>query len=246
MGESKRRRQGGQGTARKQRRRRGGPWLIGGVLVAVLVAVAGLLYWLTTPSLSPLDDLPKAAEGTPPFPEALDRYGVSLGDPSAPVVVREFADYQCPGCAMFAQSVQRLGDEYIAAGKVRLVFFDLPLSQHRNAMPAAQAARCAGDQDAYWRMHDLLFARQPRWSEVQDPQAVFAGYAQELGLDRERFTQCMAAGRHRADIERSRQAAQQLRVTGTLTVFVDNVRLTRPGWYQLAGVVERRLQQERN
>lgn len=243
MGESKRRRAGGQGTARMRRRRQRGPWLVGGILAAVLVAVAALLYWLTTPSLSPLDDLPTAAEGALPFPAALDRYGVSLGDPNAPVVVREFADYQCPGCATFAQSVQRLGQEYVAPGKVRLVFFDLPLSQHRNAMPAAMAARCAGDQDAYWRMHDLLFARQSRWSDAQDPQAMFADYARELGLDRNRFTQCMADSRHRADIERSRQAAQQLRVAGTPTVFVDNVRLTRPGWYQLAGVVERQLKE---
>ena len=141
MGEAKRRT--GQGAPHPKKRRAGSMWPLAIGLLVVVLILGGLLYWLTNPSLSPIDDLPQAEQGAAPFPAELDRFGVSLGDANAPVVVREFADYQCPGCASFAEVVQRLKKEYIEPGKVRLVYFDFPLSQHRNAMPAAQAARCA-------------------------------------------------------------------------------------------------------
>lgn len=240
MGEAKRR--SAAGETPRRRRKSGGPWTLVAALVVLLAVIAGLLYWLTSPSLSPIDDLPKAADGAPPFPAELDRHGVSVGPADAPVVVREFADYQCPGCAVFADSAERLRSEYVDSGKVRFVYFDMPLPQHANAVPAALAARCAGDQDAYWRMQELLFDRQGQWQGAQDPKAVFSGYAGELGLQAEPFEQCLRTERHLGAVQRSLQAAQQMRVTSTPTVYVDNVQLTRPGWYQLAGVVERHLQ----
>lgn len=242
MGEAKRRGVQGQGPRRSRASR--GAWLLGGGLLLIVLLLAGGLYWLTSPTLSPTDDLPQAAAGTPPFPAELDRYGVSLGQADAAVVVREFADFQCPACARFAELSPRLKQEYIDSGKVRLVYFDFPLPQHANAVPAARAARCAGDQDAYWPMHALLFQRQSRWSESAEPVPLFAGYARELGLDRGEFERCLSGDRHRAAVEGSLQAARQLRVVSTPTVYVDNVQLTRPGWYQLAGVIERQLKGE--
>lgn len=240
MGEAKRRSAAGEPPRR--RRKAGGPWKLGAAFIVLLAVTAGLLYWLTTPSLSPIDDLPRAVEGAPPFPSELDKYGVSIGPADAPVVVREFADYQCPGCAVFADSAERLRSEYVDTDKVRFVYFDMPLPQHQNAVPAALAARCAGDQDAYWRMQELLFDRQGQWQDAQDPKAVFSGYAGELGLQEEPFRQCLRGERHRGAVERSMQAAQRMKVSSTPTVYVDNVQLTRPGWYQLAGVVERHMQ----
>jgi protein-disulfide isomerase len=239
MGEAKRR--GERGDTRPRSRRTDRTLLVGAVVAVLLLIGAGLFFWLTSPTLSPLDDLPRAAEGAAPFPAEFDRHGISLGDPNAPVVVREFADYQCPGCGLFAEQVERLKREYVDTGKVRFVYFDFPLGQHRNAVPAALAARCAGDQQAFWPMQSLLFERQARWSNQADPAAVFAGFARELKLDEGRFSSCLAARRHLPAIERSLEVARQLRVASTPTVFVDNVLLTRPGWYQLAGVVERQL-----
>jgi protein-disulfide isomerase len=160
------------------------------------------------------------------------------------VVVREFADYQCPACGSFSSASKQLKEEYVEAGKVRFVYFDLPLQQHQNAMPAAQAARCAGDQDAYWEMHDRLYGFQTEWSASNDPVATFTRYAGDLGLDERRFRRCMTTELHREAVEQSRQVAMQLRVTSTPTVLVDNIRLTRPGWGQLSAVVERELADE--
>lgn len=240
MGEAKRRQATGKPAPQNQKRKNKQALLWGGGLVAVLIVIA-LAVFLATPGAGPTTALPSVPEGTPPFPAELDRYGVELGDPDAPVVVREFADYQCPACASFARVHEQLRTDYIDTGKVRLVFFELPLSQHRNALPAAQAARCAGDQDAYWPMHDQLFANQSSWSAQGDPMRIFSGYAENLELNEGRFERCMSTEQRREQVEASASIAQQLRVASTPTVLVDNIPLTRPGWEQLSGVIEQQL-----
>ncbi|MDX1757825.1 MAG: thioredoxin domain-containing protein [Marinobacter sp.] len=238
MGEAKRRKATGAPGYDKSGRRKLA-WMATAV-AAVVAVVAGLLL-VTQPPEKTAETLPVAAADAEPFPAELDRYGVSVGDEDAPVVVREFADYQCPACGRFFDASQRLKDEYVAAGKVRFVFFDLPLRQHQNAMPAAMAARCAGDQDGYWSMHDALFANQGEWSGTSAPVDMFSRYAVEQGLDERRFRRCMTTELHREAIDSSVQVARQLRVMSTPTVLVDNIQLTRPGWGQLSAVVEREL-----
>lgn len=238
MGEAKRRKQtGAPPPARKKDHK--SLYLGVGVIVVVFVAV-GVFFLTASPDPSS-DALPVAAPDASPFPEELDRFGVSVGEASAPVVVREFADYQCPACARFSDASQQLKAEYVESGKVRFVYFDLPLQQHSNAVPAAQAARCAGDQGAYWDMHSRLFGMQTEWSGSDSPVDTFSRYANDLGLDERRFRRCMNTDLHIEEIEQSRRVAMQLRVTSTPTVLVDNVRLTRPGWGQLSAVVEREL-----
>lgn len=237
MGEAKRRRETGAPAPKKT----GNKPLYIGVAVLLLAAVAIGLFFLTAKPKPTSDELPVAAPNADPFPAELDQYGVSVGPADAPVVVREFADYQCPACGRFSDASQKLKEQYVESGKVRFVYFDLPLQQHQNAMPAAQAARCAGDQDAYWTMHDQLFAAQSEWSDSGDPVATFTRYAGDLGLDERRFRRCMTTELHREAVEQSRRVAMQLRVASTPTVLVDNIRLPRPGWGQLSAVVDREL-----
>ena len=237
MGEAKRRQHTGAPPPKKKNSR---ATVVTGIAALVAVIIAGV-YVLTKPPAPDSASLPVADESAAPFPAELDRYGVSVGSEEAPVVVREFADYQCPGCANFAEASQRLKREYVESGQVRFVYFDLPLRQHANAMPAAMAARCAGDQDSYWGMHDKLYGLQIEWSGSGDPLAIFTRYANELGLDERRFRRCMTTELHRETIEQSAEVAQQMRVMSTPTVMVDNIRLTRPGWGQLSAVVERVL-----
>lgn len=238
MGEANRRKQTGAPSPKKNNRRN--PMMIGAV-AAVVVAILAGVYFAVTPPAPDSDALPVAGPDAQEFPADLDRYGVSVGDEDAPVVVREFADYQCPGCANFAKASKRLKQEYVETGKVRFVYFDLPLQQHQNAMPAAMAARCAGDQDNYWAMHDQLYSLQIEWSGSSDPVATFSRYADDLGLDERRFRRCMNTELHLEDIEESANVARDMRVMSTPTVMVDNIRLTRPGWGQLSAVVEREL-----
>jgi protein-disulfide isomerase len=100
-----------------------------------------------------------------------------LGNPEAPVTVIEYGDFECPYCAAAAPVLKQLVEE--SDGRVRLVFRHFPLAgNHPHALTAALAAEAAGAQGAFWPMHDLLFARQDRLSDV-----ALQAYAEELGLD---------------------------------------------------------------
>ena len=101
-------------------------------------------------------------------------------------------------------------------GRVRLVYKDFPLPSHSLAMPAHEAARCAGDQGRYWAYHDVLFERQPRF-ERDD----LVDYAVNLNLDRERFERCLDGRRFREAVEADFAEGRELGVRSTPTFLVN-------------------------
>ncbi|MCA9896602.1 MAG: thioredoxin domain-containing protein [Ardenticatenaceae bacterium] len=117
----------------------------------------------------------------------------AIGDPNAPVTIVEYTDYECPFCSRhYAQTFLQLKEDYIDAGLVYYVFKDFPLTQiHPDAVLAANAARCAGEQEAYPAMHGALFANQDAWSGNPQIEEIFNGYAAELGLDEAQFADCL-------------------------------------------------------
>ena len=117
------------------------------------------------------------------------------GDPKATVKLVEFSDFQCPYCSRHVlETGPQLDAAYIATGKVLHVFRHFPLDIHPNAVPAAQAAYCAGQQDPkfFWGMHDWLFANQSTWSEDQAAAGQFRGQALVLGVDGAKYDTCLA------------------------------------------------------
>ncbi|MBI4539397.1 MAG: thioredoxin domain-containing protein [Gemmatimonadetes bacterium] len=157
--------------------------------------------------------------------------------------MREFADYQCPACGEFSHAMKALREEYVSRGQVRFVFFDIPLTTvHPNAVHAAEAARCAGQQERYWAMHDELFENQPEWSSEADPLELFARYAQRIGADAAEFRRCMASDRTLAAVQRSAAMAAQIGVRSTPTFLVDNAAFAGSVPYdQVRQLVEERL-----
>ena len=146
----------------------------------------------------------------------------ALGDPDAPVTIIEFSDFQCPYCRQFEQQAfPQIKSEYIDTGKVRLVFRDFPLTQiHPNALPAAIAAECAHNQDAFWPMHDRLFNNQNAWGQSSNPNEVFIGYAEEIGLDVETFRQCVENRETLQEISGDFQDGVDGGVRGTPAFFI--------------------------
>lgn len=140
--------------------------------------------------------------------------GPSKGSPDAPVTIVEFSDYECSYCAGAEATVKRILEAY--PGKVRLVYRDLPLSIHPNAPKAAEAAHCAGEQQRYWDMHDVLFANQQAL-KVDDLKA----HARKLGLDAAKFDACLDSGRMAGKVDADRKAGEALGLNGTPTFFVD-------------------------
>ncbi len=181
------------------------------------------------------------------FPTQFDSLGISIGSEDAPVVVREFADYQCPACATFSETAKKLRAEYVEPGLVRFVLFDFPItSQHPNALAAAQAARCAGDQGKYWEMHDQLFEHQAEWSGATDPGQHFTRYAETIGIDAADLRRCVQSGVKLEAIQQSFGFAQAFGVRSTPTVVVGDVRLPGvSGYSELRSLIEQRLEDER-
>jgi protein-disulfide isomerase len=144
------------------------------------------------------------------------------GPEDAQVTLVEFTDYQCPFCKRhFDQTEAQLQSEYIKTGKMRWVIRDLPLSFHQNAHLAAEAARCAGDQNKYKQMHDKLFETQTVWAESATAQTIIAGYAKVLGMDGTIFTQCLSSGKHKAAVDADLALAGRMGANGTPTFFVN-------------------------
>ncbi len=178
----------------------------------------------------PVEAPPQAANPTPnpaivPTPATirLNDGALVLGNPAAPVTLVEFTDYQCPFCARHTQqTMPQIISQLIETGRVYYVMKDFPLDQiHPQARAAAVAARCAGEQEADWAMHDLLFARQQNWSGQANVNTIFAGYAAELGLNETAFSDCLRSGRYDAAIEQNVQEGLSLGVRGTPAFFIN-------------------------
>lgn len=105
--------------------------------------------------------------------------------------------------------------------RVRLVYKDFPLTRpHPLALSAAEAARCAGVQGAYWEYHDMLFMAQPFFSRAE-----LVNYAGRLGLKADVFGACLDSGRFREAIQADQQEGRAAGVQGTPTFFVNGVKL---------------------
>lgn len=104
------------------------------------------------------------------------------------VALVEYGDYQCSACEAFASTVKQVFSKYSA--DITLQFRNLPLtSLHPNAFAAARAAEASGLQNKFWQMHDLLYdsANWQAWTVASNPVPLFDGYAQQLGLDVNKF-----------------------------------------------------------
>ncbi|HET8708900.1 MAG TPA: thioredoxin domain-containing protein [Candidatus Saccharimonadales bacterium] len=102
------------------------------------------------------------------------------------VKLQEYGDYQCPICGDFYQAVKQVVAKY--NDQITFQFSNLPLTQlHPNTMAASRAAEAAGLQGKYWEMHDLLYTNQNAWAGSSNAQAIFEGYAQQLGLNMTQF-----------------------------------------------------------
>src|SRR5580692_1385114 len=152
------------------------------------------------------------AEDEPQFVHVtLDAREYSLGRSDAPLTLLEFTDYQCPYCRRFqAETWPQIKKNYIDTGKLRFIVRDLPLQFHSSALPAAEAAHCAGEQGKFWEMHHALLTGDDLLAN-----GGIERRAKALGLDNERLQNCMKADRYESAIARNIAAADALDIHGT-------------------------------
>ncbi|OGN03305.1 MAG: hypothetical protein A2655_00550 [Candidatus Yanofskybacteria bacterium RIFCSPHIGHO2_01_FULL_43_42] len=147
-----------------------------------------------------------------------------LGKKSAPVVVVEFSDFQCPFCRSFwRDTLPLIKSEYIDTGKVRFVYRDFPLGFHPGAIPAAQATECAEDQGKFWEMHDKIFIEQDKQGSgtVQFGVDDLKRWAGELGLNAGEFNSCLDSGKYAEEVSNDLKDGQAAGVSGTPSFFIN-------------------------
>lgn len=195
------------------------------IIILVLSVAAAFAFYLSrsvenetaaAPSTSSQDDETGPQPGAQPPHEK--------GPQSAVVMLEEFGDFECPACARFHPIWKSLEPKY--GQRIRVTFRHFPMPrQHKRALVAAYAAEAAGLQGKFWEMHDKLFENREAWAKSGDPESVFLTYAQELGLDLDRFKEDNAGDSVRLRVNLDFQRGRSLKIKGTPTLYLNGVEI---------------------
>ncbi|WP_412471099.1 DsbA family protein [Halobacteriovorax sp. RT-2-4] len=141
-----------------------------------------------------------------------------FGGKDAAVVITEYSDFQCPYCAKGVEIMNQIKKTY--GNKVKIVFKNFPLSFHKDAAKAAEAALCANEQagDKFWKLHDSMFADQSGLSV-----AGLKSKAKTVGLDQKKFDECLDSGRMKAEVDATVKEGIDVGVQSTPTFYVNGM-----------------------
>ena len=181
------------------------------IIVGVAVIAIAVALLLILPTLKPV--------GTIAEHPLMDRPQVKfngMGDPNAPVKIIEYSDFQCPYCAKFVtQTEQQLIDAYIATGKVYFEYHSFGEFIGVESGRAAEASYCAGDQEKFWEMHDIIFANQTGENVGAYTDARLTAFAAKIGLDAAKFNECFTTGKYKDQIKQDGIDATQAGIKAT-------------------------------
>jgi protein-disulfide isomerase len=139
----------------------------------------------------------------------------ALGDPAAPVVMLQFADFRCPFCRQFAQETEpALIERYVDTGVLRIEWRDLPY-QGEEAHLLAVAGQAAAQQDAFWAFHEATFEADLRRGDGRGDVAWLTDLARQLGLDVDRFARDLDDPELTAAVDEELALGRTLGITGT-------------------------------
>lgn len=207
------------------------------ILALILALFVGLIaYYTYQPPMSEVRSQRSDVEvvSPPPARPVISAADPVRGDPAAPLTIVEFGDFFCDACAEVEPTLQKALKEY--RGKVKLVWKDLPNTRrHALAQKAAEAARCAGEQNKFWEYHDHLLENQETPSEER-----LIAFARELGLNTTQFSDCLTSGRTSELVSRTFNEALLLRVDATPYFFIGDRRFSgAPNEHELREAIER-------
>jgi protein-disulfide isomerase len=134
-------------------------------------------------------------------PEAITRPDVKFnaaGNPDAPIKIDEYSDFQCPYCANFYKETEaQLMKTLVADGTVYFVYHTFGEFIGSESSSAAEAAYCAGDQQKFWEMHDMLFSNQAGENKGGFADRRLVAFAEKQGLDMNKFNSCFNANTYK-------------------------------------------------
>lgn len=188
--------------------------VIGAIAVAVLLLASGLLDQKDSRQLA-TTQLDRPAD-------LID--GRSVGAVDAPITIDLWEDFQCPACGVFSRATEpRLLEEYVATGKVRLVYHDMAFlgQESVDAAVGARAAEQLLGNGGFWKFHDLLFHNQDGENEGGFDRATLADMAVSLGMDRDAFLAALDDPQLIADVTSETQSGAAAGISSTPTLDIN-------------------------
>lgn len=138
------------------------------------------------------------------------------GRVDAPVTIVEYSDFECSYCRRVQPAIRQI--EAVYGDKILWVFKDLPLTKiHPEALRAAQAGRCAGEQNSFWEFRHALFERDELSPET------YVSVGKGLGLDTGGLQECIDSGMYEPMVREDMSEAQQFGITGTPTLLINGI-----------------------
>jgi protein-disulfide isomerase len=190
-----------------------------GILTGMAAAAAVVVLLIVSQTVCQSDNKGAPSELIMPTPRPADipQQGTTLGNPDAPLTIIEYSDFLCPYCTRAAlEIVPQIEEEYIAAGKVKLVFKHFVVHGEEAAL-AAGAAQCASEQNAFWAYHDMLYLNE---GNVDFSIENLKQFAEELGLDTESFNACLDSEEYMDKLVADVDEARRRGINSTPTFYV--------------------------
>jgi protein-disulfide isomerase len=223
--------------AERQSKRRRQLMVVGAISIAVIIALALIIIpQLGKDGLGEIKTADASAAGLP-------SNGNVLGDPSAPVKVVEWGNYQCPFCGIFARETQgQLINDYVKTGKATFEFRNFAFNG-QESYDSAAAALCARDQGKFWEYHDTLYLNQHGENQGAFSRDRLKQMARTVGLDTDKFSQCLDSDTYANQVKVEQNDALNAGAKGTPTFAVNGQIIAYNGYGSLKTAIDNALAQ---
>lgn len=189
-------------------------FMIVGLSLVVLAIAVVFIY----PNVKPIGEVNDPKVITRPAQIEFNK----VGDPNAPIKIVEFSDFQCPWCQYFTENVEQLFiDKYVATGKVQFEYRSMGLFIGQESVQAAKAAYCAGDQNKFWDMHDIIFSNHNGENIGDYSDQRLQAFAEKIGLDMTVYDACYSSNKYDSLINSDQAAGNEAGVQGTPSITIN-------------------------
>lgn len=200
-------------------------WFALGAVFGAVVAVGATLAIMAarTPSTARqhADAGMTLTDAQPFLPKVEVRAANTQGSADARVTIVEYSDFNCGFCRRFyAETLQRILDEYVDTGKARFSYKHYPFLAPSSAWKA-EAAECAAEQGRFWDYHSLLFMQNIAGDDEATMKQALTTAAADIQLDVTAFTNCLNAGNARRRVQTDAEEGQRLGVSGTPSFLIN-------------------------